>query len=139
MVWYFFRRVVPAALSIARAAAPASARRLPWMDTHRPPAARAKAFVAALTLEEEVAIMHGIGQETGSGFIGQHTGAVPPIPRVAFPGLHATDGPLGVRQHAPATALPSGPALAATWHPKLARTYGVVLGREARDFNNDIV
>src|SRR3954454_4935197 len=121
MVWNFFRRVVPAALIVALAAAgPASAKRLPWMDTHRSPAARAKAFVAALTLEEEVAIMHGIGQETGSGFIGQHTGAVPRVKRVAFPGLHATDGPLGVRQHAPATALPSGPALAATWDTKLA-------------------
>ena len=117
----------------------AGAADLPWMDTSKSPEQRAEAFVAALTLEEEVAIMHGIGQETGEGYIGQHTGAVPPIPRVAFPGLHATDGPLGVRQHAPATALPSGPSLASTWDPALARRYGEVLGGEARAFNNDIV
>ena len=134
------RAAVLAAVVIATASAgPAGAARLPWMDAHKPASERAREFVAALTLEEEVAIMHGIGQETGSGFIGEHTGAVPPITRVAFPGLHATDGPLGVRQHAPATALPSGPALAATWDPTLARSYGVVLGSEARAFNNDIV
>src|SRR3954452_1288217 len=101
MVWSFFRRVVPAALIIALAAAgPASAKRLAWMDTHRSPAARAKAFVAALTLEEERAIMRGIAEDPGSGSTGPPPGAAPPIPRVAFPGLHATDGPLGVRQHA---------------------------------------
>jgi beta-glucosidase len=132
------RRLVAVALLLA-CAPTASAARLPWMNLHRTPSQRAKAFVAALTLEEEVAIMHGIGQETGQGFIGQHTGAVPPIPRAKFPGLHATDGPLGVRQHAPATALPSGPSLAATWDTKLARRYGATLGRESRAFNNDIV
>ncbi|MDX6640822.1 MAG: beta-glucosidase [Solirubrobacteraceae bacterium] len=134
------RTAMLAAVVIATASAgPAGAAGLPWMDTHKSANQRAKEFVAALTLEEEVAIMHGIGGETGSGFVGEHTGAVPPITRVAFPGLHTTDGPLGVRQHAPATALPSGPALAATWDPKLARSYGVVLGSEARAFNNDIV
>src|SRR3954467_2500498 len=133
------RRVIALVVVVVAQSSTAAASSLPWMDAHLPAGQRAKAFVAALSLQEEVAIMHGIGQETGAGFIGEHTGAVPPIPRVAFPGLHATDGPLGVRQHAPATALPSGPALAATWDPKLARSYGVVLGREARDFNNDIV
>src|SRR4051812_47376569 len=115
-----FRRTALLAVIAAAAAAPAGAARPPWMNPHHSPGKRARAFVAALALEEEVAIMHGIGQENGEGFIGQHTGAVPPIERVGFPGLHATDGPLGVRQHAPATALPSGPALAATWSTKLA-------------------
>lgn len=132
------KRLLVVVLLLVQPAA-ASAARLPWMNPHRSPSQRARAFVAALTLEEEVAIMHGIGQENGQGFIGQHTGAVPPIERVRFPGLHATDGPLGVRQHAPATALPSGPSLASTWDPALARRYGVTLGRESRAFNNDIV
>ena len=127
----------------ARAASPPATRAAaaqPWMNRALSPDQRAQLLLGALTLTEKVALMHGIGDETGQGFVGDHTGAIPPIPRVGFPGMHFTDGPLGVRQNQePATALPSGVALAATWNPGLARQYGEVLGREARADNDDAV
>jgi beta-glucosidase len=120
----------------ARAAAAAQ----PWLNRSLSPDQRAQLLLGALTLDEKVALMHGIGDETGQGFVGDHTGAIPPIPRVGFPGMHFTDGPAGVRQHTEAaTALPAGVALAATWDTGLARSYGEVLGREARADNNDAI
>lgn len=112
----------------------------PWLNPALSADQRARLLVGALTLDEKVALMHGIGDETGQGFVGDHTGAIPPIPRVGFPGMHFTDGPLGVRQSTePATALPSGVALAATWDTTLARRYGEVLGREAHAMNDDAI
>jgi beta-glucosidase len=112
----------------------------PWLDASRTPDERAHLLVAALTLDEKISLMHGIGTETGTGYVGAHTGALPPIPRVRFPGMHFADGPLGV--HGPGlltTELPSGVALAATFDPAVARDYGTVIGREARAKNNDVV
>jgi beta-glucosidase len=118
----------------------ASAAPQPWLDRSLPPDQRARLLLGVLTLDEKVALMHGVGNETGQGFVGDHTGAIPPIPRVGFPGLHLTDGPGGVRQaKEPATAMPAGVALAATWDTVLARRYGEVLGREARALNNDVI
>ena len=123
----------------AAAASPAVTPR-PWLDSSRSPDDRAHLLVAALTLDEKVALMHGIGSETGAGYVGAHTGALPPIPRVGFPGMHFADGPLGV--HGPgisSTELPAGVALAATFDPSAAYAYGAVIGREARAKNNDVV
>jgi len=136
-----------ASAAVAAQAAPAAhvlhaaaAGSFPWSDPTLSPDQRAARLVAALTLEEKVALMHGTGDETGSGFVGWHTGVLPPIPRVGFPGLHFTDGPLGVRQHdEPATAMPSGETLAATFDRDLAMAYGRVLGGEARAKNNDVI
>ena len=112
----------------------------PWMNRSLSPDQRAHLLLGVLTLDEKVALMHGLGDETGSGFVGDHTGAIPPISRVGFPGMHFTDGPAGVRQHTEsATAMPAGVALAATWDTDLARQYGQVLGREARADNNDAI
>ena len=112
----------------------------PWLDAGRSAADRAQLLVAALTLDEKVSLMHGIGTETGTGYVGAHTGALPPIPRVGFPGMHFADGPLGV--HGPGlstTELPAGVALAATFDPSAAYDYGSVIGREARAKNNDVI
>ena len=125
--------------SVARPAAGAAAS-FPWMNTSLSADERARLLVRALTLDEKVGLMHGIGDETGTGFVGDHTGAVPPIPRVGFPGFHLTDGPGGVRQSTEqATAMPAPVALAAGFDPDLAQLYGSVVGREARDRNNDVL
>ena len=42
------------------------------------------------------------------------------------------DGPIGVRNFGPATAMAGGIALAATWNPALAERVGAELGRDAR-------
>ena len=54
------------------------------------------------------------------------------IPRLGLPPLKMADGPLGVRNYGPATAMAGGIALAATWNPTLAERMGTELGRDAR-------
>ncbi len=54
------------------------------------------------------------------------------IPRLGLPPLKMADGPLGVRNFGPATAIAGGIALAATWNPTLAERVGTELGRDAR-------
>ena len=127
----------PGAAAQARGQAPAG---LPWMDTSLSPDQRADLLLAALTLDQKVAFMHGIGDDTGMGFVGDHTGAIPPMPAIGFPGIHFTDGPIGVRQGGePATLMPAPVALAASWDPAMAQQYGTVLGSEAHAKNNDVI
>ncbi|OBJ57375.1 glycosyl hydrolase [Mycobacterium sp. 1423905.2] len=64
-------------------------------------------------------------------------GYVPGVPRLGVPALRMSDASLGVtnpgfRPADTATALPAGLALAATFHPALARAAGQAIGREAR-------
>ncbi len=54
------------------------------------------------------------------------------MPRLGLPKLKMADGPLGVRNYGPATAMAGGIALAATWNPTLAERVGTELGRDAR-------
>jgi len=130
----------------ARASSPRTAAhartqtQFPWMDTSLSPDQRADLLLAALTLDQKVAFMHGIGDNTGTGFVGDHTGAIPPMPAIGFPGIHFTDGPIGVRQGSePATLMPAPVALAASWDPAVAQQYGTVLGGEAHAKNNDVI
>jgi beta-glucosidase len=64
-------------------------------------------------------------------------GYVPGIPRLGVPALLMSDAGLGVtnpgcRPGDTATALPAGLALAASFHPELARISGDMIGQEAR-------
>jgi beta-glucosidase len=54
------------------------------------------------------------------------------IPRLSLPALKMSDGPLGLRNDGPATALAGGIALAATWDVDLVERAGAVLGDDAR-------
>jgi beta-glucosidase len=74
-----------------------------------------------MTIEEKIDILGGV-----DGFF------IRGIPRLGLPPLKMADGPLGVRNFGPATAMAGGIALAATWNPNLAERMGVELGRDAR-------
>ena len=54
------------------------------------------------------------------------------IPRLGLPRLKMADGPIGVRNYGPATAMAGGIALASTWNLLLAQRVGTELGRDAR-------
>src|SRR5919205_1294132 len=54
------------------------------------------------------------------------------LPRLNLPRLKMADGPLGVRNFGPATAMAGGVSLAATWNPALAARVGTEIGRDAR-------
>lgn len=105
--------------------------------THADAAARARRLVARMTVDEKIAQVHGIRNAT-------HYRFVPGIPRLGIPELHITNGPAGagpggVGSQKPATALPAPIALAASWDPELARTYGRITGLETRALGSKLL
>src|SRR5664279_1807929 len=87
--------------------------------------AKIASILKQLTLEEKISLLHANGIFTAGG-----------IKRLGIPELITDDGPLGVREDVKegwgslnlttdsATFFPNGSALAATWNPELAYSYG---------------
>ncbi|MEO8360343.1 MAG: glycoside hydrolase family 3 C-terminal domain-containing protein [Vicinamibacteria bacterium] len=82
---------------------------------------RVDALLAKMTIEEKVDLLGGI-----NGFF------IRAMPKLGLPALRMADGPIGVRNFGPATAMAGGIGLAATWNPALAERVGVEIGRDAR-------
>lgn len=102
--------------------------------THAQAMARARQIVAKMTLDEKIAELHGVHDATRYRM-------VPGIPRLGIPDLHMTNGPAGVgpggaSPQPPATAMPAPLALAASWDPELARTYGKIEAEESRSLGS---
>lgn len=101
--------------------------------------ARAAALVQQMTREEKIRLVHGNYpnqmKERPEG-VPMSAGYVPGVPRLNIPAQRMTDASLGVaaahQPEHPATALPSGLALAATFNPDLAYEGGKAIGAEAR-------
>lgn len=98
-------------------------------------------LLSQLTLEEKVSMVHGAGLFRTA-----------PVERLGIPGLHFSDGPMGVRaemmdnEWRPACTtedmvsyLPSNSAIASTWNRELAKKAGSVLGEEARGRGKDMI
>jgi len=77
-------------------------------------------ILAQMTLEEKIDYLSGTGMATRS------------VARLNVPAFKMADGPMGVRNYGPATAMAAGINLAATWDPALARRVGEQIGRDAR-------
>ena len=88
------------------------------------PAARAKAIVAQLTLEEKVQLLGGVA--------GNFSGNLPPIARLGVPALTMNDGPQGFRAATAgtSTAFPCALAVAAGWDAGNAVAFGAAMGVE---------
>jgi beta-glucosidase len=82
---------------------------------------RVDAILAKMTLEQKIDYVGGV-----DGFY------IRAIPELHVPALRMADGPIGVRNGGPATAMAAGINLAATWDTDLARRVGVQIGRDAR-------
>jgi beta-glucosidase len=101
----------------------------PWMNAALEPQKRAELLVKAMTLDEKLLQIHMMDVR------GEHPREVKAIERLGIPAFKITNGPLGAgpgdtRDPLPATALPSPLALASSWDPELAETFGRVAGRE---------
>lgn len=83
--------------------------------------ARAEALLQQMTLEEKIAYIGGYNDFY-----------VRAIPRLGIPELKMADGPAGVRNYGPATAFPTGIALAASWDTALVERVGAMMGKDAR-------
>ena len=109
------------------------------MDRRLSPDRRAELLLRAMTLEEQVSLLHGSmpaflrplppGVQMSAGY-------VPGIARLGVPALRESDASLGVanagRKDDDATPLPSGLALASTFSPQLLFQGGAMIGKEAR-------
>jgi len=115
----------------------------PWDDPKLPPGRRAELLNHELTLDERLALVHGImALPMGNIKLPSEAilaaGYIPGIPRLGIPALYESDASLGVtnpvriRPGDGATALPSGLALASTFNPALAYAGGAMIGSEAR-------
>src|ERR1700730_9349716 len=82
---------------------------------------RVESLLGQMTLEEKIDLLSGV-----HGFF------IRDVPRLTLPRLKMADGPIGVRNFGPATAMAGGIALAATWNPALAERVGAEIGRDAR-------
>src|SRR5438874_3124774 len=74
-----------------------------------------------MTLQQKIDILGGVDDFYIRDF-----------PDLGLPRLKMADGPLGVRNFGPATAMAGGVSLAATWNPQLAERVGTEIGRDAR-------
>jgi len=102
--------------------------------SHAQAVARARQIVAKMTLDEKITELHGVHDATRYRM-------VPGVPRLGIPDFWMTNGPAGVgpggaSPQPPATAMPAPIALAATWDPELARTYGKIEAEEARSLGS---
>ncbi|MDX6289932.1 MAG: beta-glucosidase, partial [Blastocatellia bacterium] len=82
---------------------------------------RVESLLSKMTIEEKIDLIGGT-----DGFF------IRGIPRLGLPRLKMADGPMGVRNFGPATAMAAGIGLAATWNTTLAERVGTELGRDAR-------
>ncbi|WP_329361573.1 glycoside hydrolase family 3 C-terminal domain-containing protein [Streptomyces sp. NBC_00669] len=96
----------------------------PWVGSSASPAQRAAQVLARMTVDEKLSMTHG------SGLPG-YAGVVAPVPRLCVPALNLNDGGAGVVMGG-TTALPAPVAAAASWDPAAERSYGQVVGAEAK-------
>jgi len=125
----------------------------PWLDSRRAPEARAKAALAAMTLDEKLRLVFGYSDQALTevakvpdevvspelkSYVVTHlvkgsAGFVPGVPRLGIPDQTQTDASMGVRNSfIPSTALPSSLATAASFDPEVPRAGGRMIGAEAR-------
>ncbi|MEV6008641.1 glycoside hydrolase family 3 C-terminal domain-containing protein [Streptomyces sp. NPDC051976] len=100
----------------------------PWLDSSLPVEKRIDLLLAQMTNAEKASLMTSVGVPSGS----HATGYTPGVARLGIPGMQFSDGPAGVRDGQPATAMPSPVSLAASFDPQVAKSYGTVLGAEAK-------
>lgn len=103
---------------------------------------RAEAIVARMTLDEKIALVHGLfpplTKVKPANELIPSAGHIEGNPRLGVPLVRESDASLGVanqveqRKGDVATALPSSLATAATFDPEIARAGGAMIGSEAR-------
>ena len=108
----------------ADAATVAASADCPWVGSADPIDDRAASVVDKMTLDEKLGMVHGSETSIYDGF-------VPGVPRLCIPALKLRDGPLGVKLP-DTTQLPSATAVASSFDPSLAESYGSVIGAEAK-------
>jgi len=114
----------------------------PWDNKSLSPDERADLVIKEMTLDEKIAMLHGVGMPTDDPFtvenapsnrgVGYEVG----VPRLGIPGIDMSDAAYGVRSSQAngrySTALPANEAAAASWDLDAAYEYGKLIGTELR-------
>jgi beta-glucosidase len=114
----------------------------PWMNTSLSPDERADLVIKEMTLDEKVAMLHGVGMPTDDPLTQENmpsnrgVGYEVGVPRLGIPGIDMSDAAYGVRSSGAngrySTALPANVAAAASWDTDAAYEYGKLIGSELR-------
>jgi beta-glucosidase len=114
----------------------------PWMNASLSPDERADLVLKEMTLDEKVAILHGVGMPTDDPVTPENApsnrgvGYAVGVPRLGIPGIDMSDAAYGVRSSGVngrySTALPANVAAAASWDTDAAYEFGALIGRELR-------
>ena len=114
----------------------------PWMDRSLSPDQRADLVLKEMTLDEKIAVIHGVGMPTDDPLTQENmpsnrgVGYEVGVPRLGIPGIDMSDAAYGVRSSGVngrySTALPANVAAAASWDPDAAYEYGKLIGIELR-------
>ena len=110
----------------------------PWSSTSLPPKQRAAALAAAMTLDEQLSLLHGPASgpsvQCADSAACAYVGNVNPIARLGVPPITMNDGPQGFRatsqMKGTSTAWPSGLTMAASWDVEMMHEWGVGMGKE---------
>lgn len=82
---------------------------------------RVNSILSRMTLEQKIDYIGGVNGYSVRG-----------LPEFGVPPFLTADASMGVRNYGPATTMPGGIGLAATWDPVLAERMGAQIGRDAR-------
>ncbi len=104
----------------------------PWMDASQTPQQRSDELLAAMTIDDKIALLHGGTSPYG------FASAIAANDRLCIPELVFSDGPAGVAggfggTQQGVTAFPAPIAMAAAWDPDLQERLGAAMGREVHD------
>jgi beta-glucosidase len=114
----------------------------PWANASLSPDQRADLVLKEMTLDEKIALLHGVGMPTDDPLTPENApsnrgvGYAVGVPRLGIPGIDMSDAAYGVRSSGAngrySTALPANVAAAASWDTEAAFEYGALIGRELR-------
>jgi beta-glucosidase len=114
----------------------------PWDNKSLSPDERADLVIKQMTLDEKIAVLHGVGMPTDDPYTAENApsnrgvGYEVGVPRLGIPGIDMSDAAYGVRSSGAngrySTALPANVAAAASWDPDAAYEYGKLIGTELR-------
>jgi beta-glucosidase len=109
----------------------------PWAGSHAPTATRVQELLAAMTLDDKLAMVDGVGYSSPNPGYG---GYVAPNSGLCIPAITLQSGSAGVGGglNGGVTQLPAPVALAASFDPQLAKQYGAVVGSEDRGKGVDV-
>lgn len=138
---------------LATATAARAADERPWLNVSLGADERAKAALAAMTLDEKLRLIFGFTSPSAQdlakipddivspelkAYVVAHeikgaAGFVPGIPRLGIPDQTQTDASMGVRDaEIPSTVLPSSLATASSFDPAVSEAGGAMIGAEAK-------